>query len=249
MEGRSLVILKASDLQCSVPGRILFTGFSLEVAAGEAVAVIGPSGSGKSSLLNLILGLTTPDRGSIVINDLTMTGINASERAKIRRSSLGIIFQDGELIPELSAVDNVHVAALMMEADHHGPGPDSNLERAREMLVRMGVPPDTLAANLSGGERQRTAIVRALITNPPLVLADEPTGSLDTETRDDVADELFATVREKECGLVVVTHDPTIAKRADRTIDLGNFAPTVGEESLPPTMEKKHWRKASRRRG
>ncbi|KQB83355.1 ABC transporter ATP-binding protein [Corynebacterium oculi] len=210
-------VLRIAGLRADVPGRTLFTGLDVEVRAGEALAVVGPSGVGKSTLLNQVLGLAPAPVGEIEVMGKRMNGVPRTRAAAVRRENIGVIFQDGELLPELSARDNVAVAQMMM--DRSGDGGD----RAGDLLGLLGVPPNTLARDLSGGERQRTAIARALVTDPSLILADELTGALDTLTRDEVADQLFSLVHEQGKGMLVVTHDETIARRADRVVNLADY--------------------------
>lgn len=207
--------LVVEDLSCTVPGRVLFDRFSLTVHPGEAVAVVGPSGAGKSTLLSTILGLRKPAHGSVVVCGQDVHAIGRRQMVRLRREAIGIVFQDGELLAELTAAENVAVAAMLTMAD-----PTGAMSLAEQVVTSLGVPPDTSADDLSGGERQRTALARALVNRPRLVLADEPTGSLDTTTRDEVADMLFAVPVERGCGLLLVTHDPAVAGRADRVVEL-----------------------------
>ncbi len=210
------VPLVVEDLSCTVPGRRLFDHFSLRVQPGEAVAVVGPSGTGKSTLLSTILGLRKPAHGSVVVCGQDIHAISRKRMVRLRREAIGIVFQDGELLGELTAAENVAVAAMLTMPD-----PTEAMSLAERVVTDLRVPPDTDADDLSGGERQRTALARALVNQPRLVLADEPTGSLDTTTRDEVADMLFAVPVERGCGLLLVTHDPAIARRADRVVELG----------------------------
>lgn len=219
--------LQVTDLTCEVPGRMLFSSFSLEIAAGESVAVVGPSGTGKSTLLSTVLGLRRPAHGTVNVCGHDVYGGPRRELVELRRREIGIVFQDGELLVELTAAENVAVAAMLSLPD-----PRDAMTTAHEVLAAMGVPPDTGAGDLSGGERQRTALARALVNSPSLVLADEPTGSLDARTRDEVADVLFAVPHERRCGLLIVTHDPTIADRADRVVELAAMM-SVGSGTGP----------------
>lgn len=214
--GGAATPLVVRDLACAVPGRRLFSGLHLTVDAGESVAMVGPSGVGKSTFLATVLGLRKPTAGSVRVCGEEVAALSKRELVALRRDAMGIVFQDGELLDELTAAENVALAGMLTLAD-----PASAMTRAERVLAHMGVPADTGARDLSGGERQRTALARALVHDPRLILADEPTGSLDLDTRDDVAEMLFALPAERGCGLLVVTHDPAIAARADRVVQLG----------------------------
>ncbi|WP_030144582.1 ABC transporter ATP-binding protein [Glycomyces sp. NRRL B-16210] len=202
--------LLISKLRCTLGDRVLFDGLDLAIAPGESAVILGPSGSGKSTLLSCVLGLIAPDAGAISVAGNAVTEANRSQIARIRAGEIGMVFQFGELLPELSPVENVALAALL--AGHRG---EVVYERARAFLNELGVPESETVATLSGGERQRTAVARALINEPALLLADEPTGALDTANRDRVAQMLFAIPRTHACGLLVVTHDLAVAERAD----------------------------------
>ncbi|OKJ78793.1 ABC transporter ATP-binding protein [Streptomyces sp. CB02460] len=209
-------VLEISDLRYGIGGRSLFDGLSLLLRAGESVAVTGSSGSGKSTLLSCVLGLIKPDSGTVEVAGTSISGLRQAKLARLRAQSIGMVFQFGELLPELSPLDNVYLAALLAR---NGRGNGAR-ERAQRLLEELGVPPAETSQELSGGERQRTAVARALINEPALLLADEPTGALDAESRDRTADLLFQVPRRYACGLLVVTHDPEIAARADRALHL-----------------------------
>ena len=213
-------VLEIADLSYAIGGRSLFEGLSLELGAGESIAVTGPSGSGKSTLLSCVLGLIKPDGGTVAVTGTPVTGLRQPRLARLRAQSIGMVFQFGELLPELSPLDNVYLAALLARG---GRGREVR-ERAQRLLDELGVPRAATSQELSGGERQRTAVARALINEPALLLADEPTGALDSETRDKTADLLFNLPRRYACGLLVVTHDPAIAARADRTLRFSSGA-------------------------
>ncbi len=187
---------------------------TLDVAAGQSVAITGPSGSGKTTLLSCMLGLIRPRSGTVYLAGVEITGLSRRLRAVLRSTHVGIVFQHGELIPYLTAEENVALPALM-----GGPNPAA-LDHAKTILTELGVARTTLAADLSGGEVQRVALARALINNPAIIFADEPTGSLDAGLRDAAAERLFAIPKQRRCALIVVTHDPTVAARADSVLSL-----------------------------
>jgi lipoprotein-releasing system ATP-binding protein len=193
-------------------------GVSFKIARGELVALIGPSGSGKSTLLN-ILGLLEPlTSGSYRIDGEEMAGINDEALTLQRRTTLGFVFQFHHLLPAFTALENVTLPALMRE----GKVTPKQLQRARSVLdaVGLGQAMDKRPSELSGGMQQRVAIARALVLEPPIVLADEPTGNLDTAS----SDEVFALMRrmhaELNTSFLVVTHDARLAARCDRVLEL-----------------------------
>jgi len=189
---------------------------SLTVAPGEWVALTGPSGSGKSTLLGLIAGLDTPSSGRIVLNGVDITGLSESRLAAIRNQQVGMVFQSFNLIPSLTAQENVEVPLYV------NPDRQRIRERAGEMLELVGLAHRRRHQphQLSGGEQQRVAIARALIARPSLLVADEPTGNLDSQTGEQVL-ELLARLRaELQLTCVIATHDPAVAARADRRLHL-----------------------------
>ncbi|MER5640302.1 ABC transporter ATP-binding protein [Kitasatospora sp. NPDC002227] len=196
-------------------GRELFRDLALELKAGETVAVTGSSGSGKSTLLSCVLGLQRPRSGSIRVAGAEVAALRGRQLAEFRRSRLGMVFQFGELLPELSPTDNVALAALLA-----GHGRKRSYRRAAALLGELGVPAAATTDRLSGGERQRTAVARALVNSPALLLADEPTGALDAAARDKVAELLFTMPSRFGCAVLVVTHDLDVAARADRVLEL-----------------------------
>jgi ABC-type lipoprotein export system ATPase subunit len=186
-------------------------GVSLSVAAGEAVAIMGPSGSGKTTLLNLLGHLDTPDAGTVLLD-----GAQALDPERARREQLGFVFQDARLLPALSALDNVLLPAL---ADRFRASPEQ-VERAGALLKRLGLSDrqSHLPSALSAGQRQRVAVARALLRQPAVILADEPTAALDAVTATLLLDALRGT--QGDAALIVVTHDPAVAARMDRTLTL-----------------------------
>ncbi|MBF0212858.1 MAG: ABC transporter ATP-binding protein [Magnetococcales bacterium] len=189
----------------------ILRGVELAVAAGEIVALTGPSGSGKSSLLALIAGVEHPTAGSIRVGGMELVGRSQDELARLRRSRMGIVFQDFHLIPTLTALENV---ALPLELS----GTPEAMDRARLMLDQVGLRDraDHRPLEMSGGEQQRVAIARAFVARPALILADEPTGNLDLETGGRIMELLFRLARSWHAAMVLVTHNPELADRADR---------------------------------
>jgi ABC-type lipoprotein export system ATPase subunit len=179
--------------------------------SGKSIAILGPSGSGKSTLLSLALGLIKPQAGTIEVDGQNLTTLSRRRLAHVRARSVGMVFQFAELLPELSPAENVALAAML--AGRSDSTVDVEVDR---LLSDLGVPQAATVSTLSGGERQRTAVARALINRPRLLLADEPTGSLDEENRNLVADMIFGLPVRYDCGLLVVTHDKTVAERADQ---------------------------------
>ncbi|MGX1491646.1 ABC transporter ATP-binding protein [Streptomyces tendae] len=192
-------------------------GVSLSVRAGEALAVLGPSGSGKSTLLNLIAGLDRPSGGSVTVDGLRVDRLGEAASARYRRTRIGMVFQFFNLLDDLTVTDNV-----LLPAQLAGVPRAEARRRAAELLAHLGVErhADAHPGRLSGGERQRVAVARALMNRPPLLLADEPTGALDTASGDDVR-ELLAALNADGQTIVLVTHDLRLAAScATRTIEL-----------------------------
>jgi putative ABC transport system ATP-binding protein len=188
---------------------------SLDVERGTAVAIIGPSGSGKSTLLGLIAGLDAPSTGTIVVGGVEVTGLGENALARFRRQTIGYVFQSYHLIPTLTAVENVAVPLELA-------GVRGVAARARELLGLVGLAARAhhYPVQLSGGEQQRVALARAVALDPPLLLADEPTGNLDSATGSAIIELLFGLNRERGSTLLLVTHDAALAERADRVVAL-----------------------------
>jgi putative ABC transport system ATP-binding protein len=190
---------------------------SFEVPRAQVVAIMGPSGSGKSTLLGLLAGLDWPTSGSIELDGIDITRLDEDQMAELRGTRIGFVFQAYQLIPTLTALENVLLPSEMVSTR-----PDGAFARARELLSGVGLDDreDHYPAQLSGGEQQRVAIARAFMMRPSLLLADEPTGNLDTANGSHVMDLLLTLNREQGTTLVLVTHDAGLAGHADRRIGL-----------------------------
>lgn len=214
-------VIRVRDLTKELPlGKVTvhaLRGVNLDIYAGEMVSIVGPSGSGKSTLLGLVGGLDSPTHGTIEIDGIDITRMNEDQLTEIRNEKIGFIFQFFNLIPTLTALENVALPIQFAQKPKFKPD-----KRARELLSLLGLG-DRLhhrPAELSGGQQQRVAIARALANNPPLLLADEPTGNLDSESGLVVLDALKRVQRESGTTVVIVTHDPELAQYADRIITL-----------------------------
>lgn len=200
-------------------------GVSLEVGSGEWLAILGASGSGKSTLLHLLGGLDKPSEGDIAFDGRTLSSMSASERNRLRREHVGFVFQFYHLVPELTVLENTLIGAMIRLGKVGYMRESGQLrDRAKELLDRAGLSHRLghRPAQLSGGERQRVAIARALINDPPVLLADEPTGNLDQKTGHELLD-VFESMRgSTDRTIVMVTHDQKVADRADRVIHMAD---------------------------
>jgi putative ABC transport system ATP-binding protein len=194
----------------------ILRGINLTIPQGEFAAIMGPSGSGKSTLLGLLAGLDSATSGKIILDGEDITGLSEDRMSEVRGRKIGFVFQSFQLIPTLTAEENVLLPAELAGAD------SGVVKRARELLIRVGLADrmDHYPVQLSGGEQQRVALARAFITKPPILLADEPTGNLDGKTGNQVLEILLELNRQEGATLVLVTHDPALAKHADRVITL-----------------------------
>jgi putative ABC transport system ATP-binding protein len=193
----------------------ILKGISLDIGRGEAVGLVGPSGSGKSTLLMTMAGLERPDSGRVVVDGTDLSGLDEDGLARFRGRRIGIVFQSFHLVPTMTALENVSLPLeLAGETDAFARA------EAEMKLVGLGDRLHHYPAQLSGGEQQRVAIARAIVSNPAILVADEPTGNLDENTGDSIIDLLFALRRERGATLVLVTHDLNLARRCDRMVRL-----------------------------
>jgi putative ABC transport system ATP-binding protein len=193
----------------------VLTRINMEVSAGEKIAILGQSGSGKSTLLSLLGGLDNPDSGTIHISGVNLAEMSEDERSKTRSQKLGIVFQQYHLMRNLTAVENVGLPLEILNTPNHR-------ELAHKAIAEVGLSHRTshFPSEMSGGECQRIAIARAMVTQPSLILADEPSGNLDKKTGEEVMNLLFNLCTEHQTTLLLVTHNHELAKRCDRTMQL-----------------------------
>jgi putative ABC transport system ATP-binding protein len=209
------VVLRADNLYKKFGVTEALRGASVTVGAGEVIAVTGPSGSGKSTLLHCLAGIVTPDRGEVVFDGRHLERLSDRDRTMLRRTTFGFVFQFGQLVPELPAVENVAMPLLL-----NGAGRRAAMAAAGEWFPRLGLAglQGRMPGELSGGQSQRVAIARALVAGPKVVFADEPTGALDSVAADQVMELLLETAREAGTSVVVVTHEPRVAAYAERRV-------------------------------
>ena len=216
-------MIAINDLEFSYPtGNFFLQVPEFLVDKHEKIAVIGPSGTGKTTLLNLIAGIIKPNQGNIRVNDTSVDQLNDAQRREFRITTIGFVFQDFELLDYLNVYDNILHPYRITKALHLE---QSVKQRAQLLAEEMGID-DKLkrrANDLSQGEKQRTAICRALLPQPKLILADEATGNLDPENKTRILDLLFRAVREHDTTLLAVTHDHELLKRFDRVVDFRDF--------------------------
>lgn len=211
--GRAL----AKTYTSSAVSTLALAGVDVQVQPGESVAIMGPSGSGKTTLLHVLAGILTPDSGEVMVSGLDLVGASDAVRTRLRREAIGFVFQSGQLLPELPAVENV--ALPLMLAGH----PRRRAQqRAAELLGMCGLAglEDRRPGELSGGQAQRVAIARSLVGQPSVVFADEPTGALDQTTGAEVMHTLTGMCRQLGAALVLVTHDPHVAGWCSRTLHM-----------------------------
>ena len=192
-------------------------GIDLQLQPGEIVALRGRSGSGKTTLLNILIGLDDPTQGRVFVLERDLATLSETERARLRRESIGMMFQNAHLFPSLTAQENVEIPLRLARMDS-----DQRTKLAREALRRVGLTAriQHRGLELSGGEQQRVALARALVHSPRFIVADEPTGNLDSVTSRDIAALLRETAHQSQIGLLVATHDATLVEASDRVLNI-----------------------------
>lgn len=192
-------------------------GVDIDIPAGQALAIMGPSGSGKSTLLHCLSGILPPTSGTVMLGNRSVSGISDAKRSQLRLHEFGFVFQDGQLIPELPARENVAIPLMLC-----GTSRKNAMAAADEWLARLGLENEgqRRPGEMSGGQAQRVAIARALAVNPSVIFADEPTGALDQATGHEVMQLLTVTARRAGSTLVLVTHDPQVAAWCDRLVEI-----------------------------
>ena len=208
-------ILEARDVHRSFGNTPALRGANLGLSAGETLAVMGPSGSGKSTLLHCLAGIYSPDQGEVRFNGRRLDTLSDAARSKLRRTDFGFVFQFGQLVPELTAADNIALPLLLGRT-----GRRAAYQQAEVWLERLGLEGlgGRRTGELSGGQAQRVAIARALVAHPRVLFADEPTGALDSLTGEQVMEILVGLAREEGTSVILVTHDARIAAYADRAV-------------------------------
>jgi putative ABC transport system ATP-binding protein len=227
-------LIQAQDLWKSFGPTAALRGANVTVGRGEFLAIMGPSGSGKSTLLHCLAGIFTADRGEVLFEGRSLSAMSEAERTRLRRTDYGFVFQFGQLVPELTAADNVALPLLLNRARRK-----AAYQTAAAWLERLGLGGKTgrRTGELSGGEAQRVAVARALAMNPRVIFADEPTGSLDSLTGEQVMELMTDLAREQGTTLVLVTHDARIAAYADRIVTVRDGLAAADLTRLAPAAE------------
>ena len=217
MENNSAALLHLNDVTKDFGGAPVLSGITLDINAGETVAIMGPSGSGKSTLLHCMSGVLTPTSGQVLFKDAVLSDASDAARSRTRLADFGFVFQDHQLLPELSALDNVALPAML-----NGTSRNKARKRGEELLNQLGLGSlvDRRPGQVSGGQAQRIAIARALVTSPAVIFADEPTGALDQATGHEVMQMLSAVVQRTGAALILVTHDPGVADWMERRVEI-----------------------------
>jgi putative ABC transport system ATP-binding protein len=235
------ILIEARDVRKSFGQTPALRGASVAVGRGEILAIMGPSGSGKSTLLHCLAGIFAPDGGEVWLDGSRMDTLDEAARTKLRRTAFGFVFQFGQLVPELTAADNVAMPLLLNRVRRR-----TAYQTAQTWLEKLGIGDKggRRTGELSGGEAQRVAIARALALGPKLIFADEPTGSLDSLTGEKVMDLLVGLAREQGTTVIIVTHDARVAAYADRVVMVrdGLVSLDLGPES---SAAAKHAAKAA----
>ena len=221
-------LLAGRDLRVTFGGTEALRGVNIDIHAGEIVAVMGPSGSGKSTLLHALAGVLEPDTGSVTYNNVEITALSEAARSALRLKEFGFVFQFGQLLPDLTAIDNVTIPLMLSGVKRR-----DALRQAATWLDSLGLNGhgDKLPGELSGGQAQRVAIARALVTAPQVVFADEPTGSLDSLAAENVMVTLTELARATGTTVVIITHDPRTASYADREVIVRDGRITAGQNA------------------
>lgn len=210
-----LSLLAAQDLSCNLGSSSVLRGVNLSVAPGETLAITGASGAGKSTLLFCLSGLLAPSSGDVLFEGTSLFSLTEAQRSSVRRNNFGFVLQFGELIDEITVSENVQLPLRLL-----GLSKPVAQEKAENLLERLGIADlaDRRQVEISGGQAQRVAVARALVHQPKVLFADEPTGALDRDTARLVLDEMFLLAKHQQTAIVIVTHDETVATRADRTL-------------------------------
>lgn len=229
-------MIKVSDIKKSFDTLQVLKGIDLEIESGEIVSIVGPSGAGKTTLLQIMGSLDRPDSGEVIYDGLSIFRLSENRLSRFRNRNIGFVFQFHQLLPEFTLEENVAMPAMI-----GGAGRTESLERARKLIDYLGLSERRRhkPSQLSGGERQRAAVARALINEPKAVLADEPSGSLDSANRDELHRLFFDLRRDFGQTFVIVTHDEGLARRADRTIEMrdGRITEIIDNSPTPESCE------------
>lgn len=210
-------MIKAKDIHKSFGELEVLKGVSLDIKKGEIVSIVGPSGAGKTTLLQILGTLDKPNSGNVLVNDMDFSKLGEKDLAKFRNQQIGFIFQFHQLLPEFTALENVMIPALIARKDRK-----QTEQKAKELLTYLQLSDrnEHKPNELSGGEKQRVAVARALINDPSLILADEPSGSLDSKNKDELHKLLFDLRDKFGLTIVIVTHDKELAALSDRVIEM-----------------------------